>query len=267
MSGDADPGNRRAGDGPPSPRPERPHRQAHTPIWTEPEPGARRTTLSRELIATKAIEIADAEGYEAVSMRRVAAELGAGTMTLYHYVRTKADLIALMDDAAMAEVLVPDDELPDDWREAMAMIARRSREAWRAHPWTFEAERETVSFGPNGMRHFEQSLAAVAGTGLDERGRLELLMMVDDYVYGFVMRERGDGWIAEGEPWPEGLIELVDAEARSGRHPQLERFVGEGGTRAALERLRELMTGSDRFERGLARLLGGIALDVERSAR
>ena len=59
-------------------------------------------------------------------MRNVATELGAGTMTLYHYVRNKDELTALMDEAIMAEIVIPDDELPDGWREGLAEIARRT---------------------------------------------------------------------------------------------------------------------------------------------
>src|SRR5919106_1174181 len=96
------------------------------PIWIRPAPGARRPSYSREQIAETAIAIADAEGYEAVSMRRIAAELGAGTMTLYHYVQNKDELVALIADTIMSEIVVPDDELPDGWREGMAEIARRT---------------------------------------------------------------------------------------------------------------------------------------------
>ena len=62
-------------------------------------------------IAAAALAIADSEGIDAVTMRRVARELGAGTMTLYHYVRTKDDLLALMSDALLGELIVPDEAL------------------------------------------------------------------------------------------------------------------------------------------------------------
>ena len=71
----------------------------------------------------RAIHIADAEGFDALSMRRLAAELDAGTMTLYHYVRTKDELLSLVNDAVMGELLVPPGELPDDWRAAITLIA------------------------------------------------------------------------------------------------------------------------------------------------
>src|SRR5215813_14334865 len=94
-------------------------------IWTRPEPGTRRPKFTREQIASTALAIADAEGFAAVSMRRIAGELGSGTMTLYYYVRTKDELIALMDDAIMGELIIPEDELPEGWREGLAELARR----------------------------------------------------------------------------------------------------------------------------------------------
>ena len=79
-----------------------PTKNASTPIWTQPAPGTPAPKLTREQIADVALAIADSEGFEAVSMRRIAEELDVGTMTLYYYVRTKDDLLSLMDDALMA---------------------------------------------------------------------------------------------------------------------------------------------------------------------
>jgi AcrR family transcriptional regulator len=74
-------------------------------------------------------------------MRRIAAELGAGTMTLYHYVGSKHDLFALMEDAIMGDLLVVDGELPTDWRQALTAIARRARDTFRRHPWALTGMR------------------------------------------------------------------------------------------------------------------------------
>ena len=84
-------------------------RRPHGPIaahdvWTRPEPGARRTKFTREEIAAAAVKIADEEGFDALSMRRLAAELDAGTMTLYHYIRTKDELLAIVNDSVMGEL-------------------------------------------------------------------------------------------------------------------------------------------------------------------
>src|SRR4029453_12428834 len=85
-----------------------------------PAPPAAR--FSRRELAQTAIRLVDAEGLDALSMRRLAAELGAGTMTLYHYVRTKDELLTLIFDEVMKEVVVHE-ELPTDWREAITLIA------------------------------------------------------------------------------------------------------------------------------------------------
>ena len=119
-------------------------------------------------------------------MRRVAEELGVGTMTLYYYVRTKDDLLALMDDALMGEMLVPADELPP------ATGARRSRaiaraRATRSPPSVGRCTMRARRSGPNGMRHLEQSMAAVATLPLDRR-KMEVISIVDDFVFGHALR-------------------------------------------------------------------------------
>jgi AcrR family transcriptional regulator len=92
----------------------------HRPIWALAAPADRKPRYSREQIADVALRIADADGFEAVTMKRIAAELGAATMTLYYYyVRNKSDIVALMQDAILAGVLVPDACLAGGWREAL----------------------------------------------------------------------------------------------------------------------------------------------------
>jgi AcrR family transcriptional regulator len=125
-------------------------------IWLRPEPSGRKPRYSRAAIASTALGIADTEGFDAVTMKRIASELGAGTMTLYYYVRNKADIVALMQDAIFEDVLVPEGELPAGWREAETLIARRSRDAFVGHPWAVSSLNQ-AQFGPNAMRHYEQS--------------------------------------------------------------------------------------------------------------
>jgi AcrR family transcriptional regulator len=238
-------------------------------LWTRPEPGSRRPRFTREKIAAAALAIADAEGFEAVSMRRVAAELGAGTMTLYHYVRNKDELLSLMDDAIMAELLVPDGELPDHWRDALLEIAHRTRAAFKRHRWAIDALRG-VKGGPNGMRHFEQSLAALADTGLDAARQVEVISSLDDYVFGFVIRE---GEMTEHSPSKlddealAPLFEYIESLLQSGDFPHMRKLVGEGDVRESWKRMLAVVFDDARFERGVARLLDGIALDIERRTR
>jgi AcrR family transcriptional regulator len=236
-------------------------------IWNRPEPGARRPRHTRDSIAATAIRIADTEGFGAVSMRRVAAELGSGTMTLYHYVHNKRELVSLMDDAIMAELIVPDEELPGDWREALATIARRTRAVFERHPWSFTALRGAQG-GPNSLRHVEQSLAAAARTGLDTPRQLELIALLDDYVFGFVMRTSeartsGDDVREALERIPAGVFEYYESQLASGEFPHLADLLGKD-LRKAIPKLAAVVADEHRFDRGLQRLLDGVELELER---
>jgi AcrR family transcriptional regulator len=239
-----------------------------TPIWARPAPGERRPAHSRERIAEVALLIADEEGFEAVTMRAVARALGAGTMTLYHYVRNKDELAALMDDAIMGELLVPEDELADGWREGIAQIARRSYAAFQRHPWVFDHlanEDNPGPGGPNALRHVEQSVAVASRTGLELQDQFELVALVDDYVFGHAMRARATGSQHEhgAEERLEALVEYLETQLGTGEFPHLEAFAGDD-PREGFERVAELAGDPGRFERGLQRLLDGIELDLSR---
>lgn len=228
-------------------------------IWFRDEPSSRRPAHSRADIARAAVEIADSEGFDAVSMRRVAQRLGAGTMTLYHYVRNKDELITLMSDAVMAEILVPADELADDWRTALTQIATRTRGVFAAHRWIFEQMGDARP-GPSALRHFEQSLQAVAPLGLGRNETFELIGQVDDYVFGFALREQQEQQEHE-RGWPAEILEFFKRELESGRYPMIGEFFG-GDIDSSFDAIIEYLNQPGRFERGLNRLLDGIEADI-----
>jgi AcrR family transcriptional regulator len=242
-------------------------------VWARPEPGARGPRFTRAQIAATAMAIADREGgLESVSMRRVAAELGAGTMTLYHYVANKQELLDLMNDAMMAGLLVDERELRGGWRKALTAIAHASLRTWREHAWLgSESFGRGGSFGPNSLRHFEQSLAAVADTGLDLDRRMEVVAQVDDYVAGYAQRERAFLEPALGGDWKEKwahliapIAEYLEQQLATGEYPHVEEFVGGDDLVTVMERT---LTGKDgtrdrRFERGLNRILDGVAAEI-----
>jgi AcrR family transcriptional regulator len=233
-------------------------RPAAKPIWDRPEPAARSARFSRDQIAAAALAIADADGFEAVTMRRIASALGAGTMSLYRYVETKDDLLALIDDAILGEAVVPG-ELPADWREAIALLARRSVRAYLNHPWAMQALQGRngpgASAGPNGARHFEQSLAAVARSPLRPSARLDLLGIVDDYVYGHVLRA---GEIAERtgrDSDVAGVLEAVQNRLPATEFPHLAAVATDPAARS----LADPDALDARFERGLRLIIEGAA--------
>jgi len=232
---------------------------ATTLVWLHPEPSERKPRLTRAQIARAAIEIADAQGFDAVTMKRIAGALGAGTMTLYYYVRSKADLVALMQDAVFEDVVVRAEALPSDWREAVTLISRRSRDALVGHPWTI-AWLNQAPFGPNAMRHYEQSLAALAGTTLSYPQKAEVTAILDDYVAGNAAHtiegldrlraaSRNPDLLAQAKTYGDALIS-------TGTFPEIEALAEHtrkaGGTPGPLARM------DRQFEIGLAALLDGI---------
>jgi AcrR family transcriptional regulator len=228
-------------------------------VWFRQEPASRRPAHTRADIARAAMEIADSEGLDAVSMRHVAQRLGAGTMTLYHYVRNKDELITLMTDAVMGEVVVPAEELSDHWRTALTQIAIRTRATFAAHHWIFERMGDGRP-GPNGLRHFEQSLQAVAGLGLDRNGTFELIGQVDDYVFGFALRERQEQEEHE-RGWPPEVLDFFKRELAGGDYPRISDFFGDD-LDSSFDAVVEFLNQPGRFERGLNRLLDGIEAEI-----
>jgi AcrR family transcriptional regulator len=192
-------------------------------------------------------------------MRRIAAELGAGTMTLYYYVRTKDELVALMDDALMGEVLIPEDEFPTHWYEAMTAIAQRTWDVLMRHPWAL-ASLQSAAVGPNGMLHFEQSLAALAGTGLGAPDRFALIAWVDDYVHGNVLRAAEMN--SPNDVPPEEAVRFGQSQLATGRFPHTMALFGDEDPRTAFPKLLGGRTDRERFRDGLAMLLRGAAAEL-----
>jgi AcrR family transcriptional regulator len=190
--------------------------------------------LSRESIAAAALAIADTEGFASVSMRRVAQELGVGTMSLYYYVKTKDDLIAVMDDALMGEALLP--SIPRDWRRALTEIATRTHDLFLRHPWALVSMLSAPP-GINAMRHMEQCLEALAGTSMTAQQKLALLATVDDFVFGHALREASADSAID--------VEFAKTQMATGAFPRLAEVFGKGRIPAQ----------KDRFKKGLKVLL------------
>ncbi len=239
-------------------------------IWARPEPATRKPAHTRDSIAQAAVRIADTEGFDALTMRRVAAELGAGTMTLYHYVRTKDELLALVDDALTGELLIPVAELPAGWRAGAREIANRTREVFVRHPWIVEMPRN-VDDGPNRTAHIEQSLAVMAESGLPYPECLELILLVDDYVFGYIERFNPIREIVGDDPALLADTHSAELAARlvkleGGSFPHLQAMLAGADARESLMRFVALTLDPGRFDRGLGLLLDGIELHIAQAA-
>jgi len=233
------------------------------PIWTVEPPHTRKPRFTREQIAEVALQLADREGVAALSMRRIADALGAGTMTLYYYVRTRDDLLVLIDDALLGEVVARSEPLPEHWRAAVVKLARATRETFALHPRALKAL-EGAQIGPNFLRHIEQSLTALAGLEADVPTKLALLSIVDDYVFGAALRVNET---MAGPPLDpriaRAMNERIEGALSSGDHPRLRALIGELEPVAAFTQLAQHMNGADHFELGLEALLDGLTVKLQ----
>jgi len=226
-------------------------------VWTRTEPGGRRPRFTRDEIAAAAVRIADDEGFAALSMRRLAAELDAATMTIYHYVRDKDELLALVTDAVMGEVVLPPDEqLPTEWRAAVTVIATRSRDVLRRHPWTMDIT-DDPAIGPNSVRHFDQTLQAVSELDVDLTTKLDIVTAVDEYVFGYCINQRNN--FEESGGFDDTMTEYVTGLIDTGDYPALTALTAEIGLEVAWRQIETHMRDTTRFDRNLSRLLDGIA--------
>ena len=221
----------------------------------------RASLLSRREIVAAAIKVADAEGAEAISMRRIARELNAGAMSLYWHVASKDELLDLMLDAIEAEQVFP--APTGDWRADLRAIAMTQRTVLHRHQWLMDFIGGRPPLGPNTLRNLERALTVIDKLELDFETALNVLGTIATYVMGAVLREIRESRVDQRDE--EALDRLSEAELRevvvthvnrlraTGRFPHFLRIYDENidpdaaGTRDA------------RFEFGLDCVLDGIA--------
>jgi AcrR family transcriptional regulator len=228
-------------------------------LWTRAEPSSRRPRFTRDDITATAMRIADSDGFDALSMRRLAAELDAGTMTLYHYVRTKDELLTLVIDAVMGEVVLgPDEPMPAGWRDAVTLIAEKTRAAILRHPWFLEIT-DDPAIGPNSVRHFDQSLQAVASLPISLVDKFDIVSAVDEYTFGSCIWERDGG---QRDKPGDDMVSYVNGLVETGHYPELAALTAEHGLAEAWEQIERHQRDPERFARNLRRLLDGIEADL-----
>ena len=201
-------------------------------VWDRPEPQSRPAPapLDRERIVAAAIALADEGGLESVSVRKVAARLNAGPMRLYGYISTKEELFDLMVDEVQAEIL-PDGH-PGDWREALGMLAHRTRQAALRHEWLADLLGGRPTLGPNGLAVTEATLAALDGLA-DIDTVMRAVETVSAYFTGAIRREianlraeRATG-LSERD-WQLASGPHLTRMLATGRFPALARAVHDG---------------------------------------
>ncbi|UNO38523.1 TetR/AcrR family transcriptional regulator C-terminal domain-containing protein [Streptomyces sp. MST-110588] len=240
-----------------------PQPRTHARTRPGPErPPLREGELTRERVVRTAIRIADAEGLAALSMRGVAAHLGAGTMSPYRYVHSKDDLVLLMTDAVFGEIDYRCDA-PAHWRPRLESGARALWALHRAHPWLAQIgplNRPLIL--PGMIAYSEWMLSALDGHGLGPATMLNLNVLIYSYVQGMAVHLEREAQ-AEGatglseDQWLASQAPSLAAIMTSGDYPTFTRVLGALGEEGYDLHLDEL------FETGLTSMLDGLSVLIE----
>ncbi|PZU32389.1 MAG: TetR family transcriptional regulator [Microbacterium sp.] len=151
------------------------------------EPAAEPEGLSAARVVAEAVRIADDAGVEGLSMRRLATALGAGAMSLYHYIANKDELLDAMVDVVFAEIEPP--PLDVDWKVAMRAEALSAREALARHPWAISLMESRTTPGPANLRHREAVTACLRRAGFSVVMATHANWLLNGHVYGYAMQE------------------------------------------------------------------------------
>ncbi|MFE4952413.1 TetR/AcrR family transcriptional regulator [Leifsonia sp. NPDC056665] len=223
-------------------------------VAERPQRGPKRE-LSIERIIETAIGVADQEGLSAVSMSRIATELGFTTMSLYRYVTSKDDVLALMQDA-VCEVPIPaEDDRGPDWRAGLRRWSMATIEVIQAHPWFPDIPISGIPLMPNNLAVLDWGLREMRDLPLTDAEKMSTALLLSSYAraVGVVerdvrqAREKGSAPPQSGEAFTAALAELVTPE----RFPDLAPLVASGGYSDAEDE-------QDDFAFGLERILDGI---------
>jgi AcrR family transcriptional regulator len=211
----------------------------------------RKPAYSREAITAAAVALADAEGLEAVTMRKVAAQVGAGVMSLYSYASDKETLLNLMVDHVSGEL--PTMNTPTgDWRADLKAIAHLQRTHMLRHPWLPAALSTRRIPGPNTLAFLEHALAALRPTGLDGTAKLEIFAQLTAFVAGHVAHEIAQAAAAQSPGRATTEARYLAAVAADGHHPELAEALSAPG---------RPLTPEATFTRFLNRLIDGLDTD------
>lgn len=225
-----------------------------------PQRGPKRE-FSLEQVLDAAVDLADADGIDAVTMPAVAQALGLTAMSLYRYVSSKETLLLLLQDRGMG---LPPGSVSDaqGWRSGLEEYAEASGAVYRRHPWMLDIAITGVASTPNNLAWMEAGLAVLAGTALSREERVAVVLQVSGHARFRALVERG--YADRADDAGEQLSGIVVSEARllgrlvtEDRFPELHATLGSGA----------LVDDSfGNFDFGLARLLDGVADYLSRSA-
>lgn len=222
-------------------------------LFSRTEPDARSTQLTRNQIAKTALSLADSDGIEALSMRRLSEALDVGTMTLYSYIRNKDELLMLLSDEVMRKSILQKNRLSSDWKESLVLIAGHTRKVFRRHPWVLDIQDDNGP-SPNSIKHYDRSLQAIAHLDISLSEKADILAALYNHIFGYCAAERHAN---KSNIKSSCIHEYLERLIGSGDYPALEQICEDNGIQAVFSEMNRVKQDPKRFERNLVRLLNG----------
>ncbi|UKY53081.1 TetR/AcrR family transcriptional regulator [Streptomyces inhibens] len=232
-------------------------------VWTRPRRQREQPALSREQIVSEAVALLDAEGLEALSMRKLGTRMGAGATSLYRHVANKDELIELVVDEVYGELEVPEADAPEGWRAAVGASAHSLRAMALRHPWVASVLGQVglAHLGPNLMNMSDRMLALFRAAGFDGGEADQAMKTVIAYVIGTATSEAAylSLLARSGQDERDWLESLRPASEQAMQdHPRLRE--GQSARQGKDPRtVRE-----ENFDYGLQRVLDGLAARLDR---
>ena len=156
---------------------------------------AERGSVRRDDVISKAMEIADSEGPDGLTMRRLASELGIGVMTVYGHVRTKEELLDEVVDLAVSELEIPTE---GTWEQRLLELFTNLRELLHRHPTVLHADPLRPMTGPASLRAADAALGLLRTAGLDGEDAIDAMSVLINYTFGAAMFRLGRAGEARG---------------------------------------------------------------------
>jgi AcrR family transcriptional regulator len=154
---------------------------------SESERPRRRVPLSRERVLSGALQVADAGGITALTIRSLADKLGVKPMSVYYHVANKDEILDSIVDQVFSEIDLPSPG--GDWRSEMRRRANSARAALRRHPWAIQLLQSRTNPGPATLRHHNAIIGALRGAGFSVQMTAHAFALIDSYVFGFALSE------------------------------------------------------------------------------
>jgi len=209
----------------------------------------RRAPLRRERVLAAAVELADKDGLDALTMRRLGQQLGVEAMSLYHHVANKEDVLDGIVDLVFAEIELP--TAGAGWKSAMRVRAISAREALLRHPWATSLMQSRTRPGPATLRHHDAVLGSLRKAGFTLIMAAHAFSVIDGYVYGFALQQ-----INLPLQSPEQVAVVGESLLRqlAGEYPHLAEMITEHAMKPGYDYAEEFEFGLDLILDGLERL-------------